>query len=221
MHNGNNLYLGNAGDGEGWKIVPYDFNTPVDAFCNPDVCNERLIHWSIIRPTCQSLEAQPLVGPLLTNATLHARYIEYVRSFVTDVLGNVSFIEQIQQHGRAIQNDVAEDDWSNGGLHFEDNMSLDPTIWDTGYRFPLLPFYAARSASVLEQLKALDEGTFPRGPHLATPVGEDEICTDWRSRRSPSLERKKIRIPPLKAWGLSYFLFVMGDEGGQQDGHDR
>jgi hypothetical protein len=36
------------------------------------------------------------------------------------VIGNASFIEQIQEHGKAIQQDVAEDCWSQeGGAYFE------------------------------------------------------------------------------------------------------
>jgi hypothetical protein len=181
MGNGNNYYLANPGYDSSWKMVSFDHNSHGVQTCN-GVCKRRLAHWSIVRPTCSSLESNQLVGPLLSNATLHAQYIEYVRSFVDQVIGNASFIKQIREHGKAIQQDVTVDDWSQGGVYFEDNIKTDPTLWNKkDAKFPLLPLYAARVTDVRNQLEALDNGTFPRGPHLDTPVEPNEVCVDWRS----------------------------------------
>ena len=74
---GNNFYLANTGDGAGWKFVPYDFNQAGVVFCEDDVCNSRSVHWSIARPTCESLEAKELVGPLLSDPNFHQQYLGY------------------------------------------------------------------------------------------------------------------------------------------------
>jgi hypothetical protein len=148
------------------------------------------VHWSIVRPTCQSLEDNQLVGPLLSNATLLAQYIEYVRLFVDQVMGNASLIEQIQEHGKAIRDDTKRDFWSKGSAHlFEDNLKNDPTLWNKNINridgrpvLPLLPLYAARVMDVRNQLEAIAQGTFPRGiPNTTPPVERYEFCVDWRS----------------------------------------
>jgi hypothetical protein len=88
--NGNNYYIAQSGSEKnggvgGWKIVPYDFNVAEVYDCYDELCNDRLVHWSIARPTCTSLEANDLVGPLLLNSTLHSQYLEYVEQFVETV----------------------------------------------------------------------------------------------------------------------------------------
>jgi hypothetical protein len=189
MGNGNNYYLANPGDGMGWNLVSYDHNMAGDSTCSADICDSKFIHWSIVRPTCKSLESNQIVGPLLTNATLLAKYIDYVRIFVDEVIGNASFIEQIQHHGQAIKNEVALDYWSEGGAYFDVNLSLDPTLWNKDQMSPLLPLYVARVADVREQLDALERGTFPRGNPFSgdTTQGVDPEarCVDWHSTGCP------------------------------------
>jgi hypothetical protein len=184
MGNGNNYYLANAGDGNGWNLVSYDHNTAGDGTCSRSTCDPHFIHWSIVRPTCQSLESNQIVGPLLTNATLLARYLDHVRTFVDEVIGNVSFIEQIQLHGQAIREEVVLDDWSKGGIYFDDNLSLDPTLWYGDEVFPLLPLYTARVADVRQQLEALDRGTYPT-LDTTQSVDPEAYCVDWRSMGCP------------------------------------
>lgn len=186
--NGNNYYLAETGDGTGWKIVPYDHDNAGDTTCIPVECNPKLIYWSIVRPTCASLESNQLVGPLLTDPMLHAKYIEYVRSFTETVLGNASFVEEMTRHVKAIQSDVADDWRTLGGAYFGNELSVDASEWYTPQRewyYPqltLFPLLKARAAEVRAQLQALDEGTFPRGPHLAKQV---EPRVDWRTEEPP------------------------------------
>lgn len=193
MGNGNNYYLAQTGDGKGWKVVQYDHNNAFgDVVCNQAECNEKVIYWSILRPTCAALETNQIVGPLLTNPDLHSRYIQHVASFVDTVLGNASFVEEMTQHAQAIQGDVAEDFWSNGGIYYENELSPNASEWNVsamgilGAQLPLLPVIKARTAEVRAQLEALTAGTFPRGPHLEQGVEPAETCVDWRTTEAPS-----------------------------------
>jgi hypothetical protein len=59
------------GDNSSEKMVSYNtyhHSTIGATDCHWDVCNPRLVHWYIVRPTCYSLESKQRVGPLLTNA---------------------------------------------------------------------------------------------------------------------------------------------------------
>jgi hypothetical protein len=184
MGNGNNYYLANPGDGRGWNLVSYDHNTAGDATCSADTCDAHFIHWSIVRPTCESLESNQIVGPLLTNTTLMNQYLGHVRTFINEVMGNASFIEQIQQHGEAIRDEVALDYWSEGGAYFDVNLSLDPTLWYEDAVFPLLPLYVARVADVRQQLQVLERGTYPT-LDTTQDVNPEALCVDWRSMGCP------------------------------------
>lgn len=189
MGNGNNYYLADAGDGKGWKIVQYDHNNIGAGFLCDATCDKDSIYWSITRPTCLSLESNQIVGPLLTDPVLHAEYIEYVRSFVDTVLGNASFIEEMTMHAQAIQEDVVQDFWSSGGIYFDDELSPDAAEWNKTstitQQYPFLPFLKARVAEVRKQLDAIDNETFPRGPHLEKTVEPWEKCVDWRTTEAP------------------------------------
>lgn len=182
LGNGNNYYLANAGDGMGWNIVQYDHNNAGEGgLCQGADCNDRLIYWSIQRPTCQDLQSNQIAGPLLSDPALHARYIDYVEMFLDTVLSNSSFIDELYNEIQAIQADAAQDFWSLGGYFLADEMSLDPSKWKpdtTASLFapkPWLPFLLARQAEVRIQLEALSNGTFPRGPHLEVPVEKEEV----------------------------------------------
>lgn len=197
MGNGNNYYLGNGGDGLRWNMVQFDHNSAGTGFSCSDECTGKEVYWSIIRPTCQAIEKNQLVGPLLTNETLHAKYIEYLRSFVDTILRNQSFIDEMMNHGQAIESYVPSDFWSTRGYYFPFEKTPNASLWNISTR-PFLPFLAARTKEVLQQLEALDSGTFPRGPHLDTPVESDELCVDWRS------ESKNVSAQPTSAAGLCY-----------------
>ena len=183
----NNYYLANAGDGLGWKIVPYDFNTAGSVFCNDDICNTRYAHWSVIRPTCGALEDNFLAGPLLTDPELHSRYLEYVREFVENVMSDEGLINEIQSHLAEIKPYVNADFWSLFGAFFDSELTPDSANWeDEDDRIPLLPFMKARVEDLRQQFAVLDDNSFPRGP----PVGilgknEDlETCPDWRTEKA-------------------------------------
>jgi Lamin Tail Domain/CotH kinase protein len=191
--NGNNYYLAQSGDEDnggpgGWKIVAYDFNAARVVFCNNDVCNPRLVHWSIVRPTCESLEDNFIAGPLLSDPALHSRYLEYVREFTETVYANQTFIEEIEQHQATQENFVKEDFWSAFGAYYRAEMTTESANWEEeGEQFPLLPTMKARAESVREQLAALDADAFPRGPHDVGVNGDYapwEPCPDWRSKEA-------------------------------------
>jgi hypothetical protein len=198
--NGNNYYLAQAGDldldisdGDGtlhsnWKIFPYDFNAARTVFCHDAVCNTRMVHWSIVRPTCESLEENRLVGPLLTDPTLHAQYIEYVREFTETIYGNATFVQELQDHAAAQEPYVVDDFWSIFGAFYSKELSPDAADWrEEGDNFPLLPTMKARAEDVRAQLAALDAGTYPRGPHEVGEYGpyEDwEYCPHWQTAQA-------------------------------------
>jgi CotH kinase protein len=177
LGNGNNYYLAQTGDGTGWKIVGYDHNLGGGDLCAPE-CTAHLPSWSILRPTCGPLHRTQLVGPLLSNATLHAEYIEYVRAFTNDVLGNVSFIEEVTNHLKAIEDYVIEDYWGAGGQLFAVELSPNASDWQN-VGLPLIPFYKTRVDEVRRQLDSLDNGTIPR------EVEPFEVCVDWHSTEPP------------------------------------
>ena len=179
MGNVNNHYLAQSeSEEEKWKLVTFDFDKPGSPSCNEDVCNERLVKWSIARPTCESLESNQLVGPLLTNQTLHAQYITYVKEFLESVYTDAEFIVEIQNHASAIESTVKES--FGGGANFDRELSPDAASWDSG-TFPLLPTMKARGEEVQKQLDALDAGTFPRGPQPGVRNRNEpwEMCVDW------------------------------------------
>ena len=103
MGNGSNYFLSETGDGTvnspKWKIVPYDHNNVVDAvsvFCDPS-CSSPL-DWSIVRSTCRALSENPLVGPLLLDPELHAKYQSFTRYFVEKVYTDESFLKDVREH---------------------------------------------------------------------------------------------------------------------------
>lgn len=187
--NGNNYYLAQSGEeanggNGGWKILPYDFNAARTVFCHDKVCNTRMVHWSIVRPTCEALENNPIVGPLLTDPTLHAKYIEYVREFTDTVYGNETFIQELTDHQAAQDKYVRKDDWSFFGAFYSKELTTEASNWEEEIdRFPLLPTMKARAEDVRAQLAAIDAGTFPRGPHLGVNGDNEawEYCPDWRA----------------------------------------
>lgn len=189
LMNGNNYYLvqsgeeANGGTG-GWKMVAYDFNAARVVFCHNDVCNKRLVHWSIARPTCTALEESNLVGPLLSDPILHAKYIEYVREFVDTVFANETFIQELVDHQAAQDKYVRKDFWSFYGAFYDNELTPESSKWEeTGDDFPLLPTMKARAEDVRAQLAAIDAGTFARGPHVGVNGDNEawEYCPDWRS----------------------------------------
>lgn len=186
--NGNNFYMGmsgaeNYGGVGGWKLVAYDFNLPTVLYCHDELCNSRMVHWSIARPTCTSLEQNNLVGPLLSDETYHAQYLEYVRQFTEEVYGNPEFVAQLQEHAAAQQKFVMADFWSFFGAYYLKELTPDSANWEEeDSRFPLLPTMKARTEDVRAQLAAIDGGTFPRGPFVGVQGDNEpwEPCADWR-----------------------------------------
>lgn len=181
---GNNFYLAQTGDGAGWKIQAYDFNVAGVVFCENDLCNARAPHWSILRPTCESLEEQQLIGPLLSDPDFQKQYLDYAREFVDTVLTNSSLLAEMEAHVNAIAPYMRGDFWSVFGAHVDKELSPDAANWrDEDDRFPLLPTMKARAEDLKAQFAAIDAGTFPRGPHLGVEGDNEpwEVCPDWRA----------------------------------------
>ena len=47
-----------------------------------------------------------MVGPLLSDDVLHARYIDYIQEFVDNVMTNDALLDQIHDHLEALQDDI-------------------------------------------------------------------------------------------------------------------
>ena len=186
--NGNNYYLAQAGDGLGWKLQAYDFNFPFPAGCQTKVCDERLVHWSILRPTCTALEDNMLAGPLLTDPVLQRQYLAHVQTFVDTIYTNSSLTEQMTNHINATRPFINKDIYGAFGAYVGNEMSLDAASWREGAteQFPLLPTMKARGIDVKAQLDAIDAGTFKRGPIIGMSDNEPwEVCSDWRETEPP------------------------------------
>ena len=204
MGNVNNHYLAQEeSDLELWKLVVYDFGNPFPTACGSPVCAERMISWSIARPTCYSLEANPLVGPLLTDADLHSEYLGYVREFLDSVYANSTVIAEIEAQAEAIQSAVGDD------TSFEVELAPVADNWNPD-TIPLLPTMAARAANLQEQLSAIESGSFPRGPHVGTN-GDNlawEVCANWRLSEPVTAacdEGCKYKFCSISGWAVESF----------------
>jgi hypothetical protein len=176
--NGNNYYLAQTGTGGGWNMVPYDMDnaaTRVGVQICDEQCANRMVHWSITRPTCAALEENQLAGPLLSDPTLHSQYLEYVREFVTDVLGDESFLQEIANHAAAIEQDVVSDPWNTFYSHdYSSELSSTAAAWYSPGN-PFLAVLRARVDDVLSQLDALNAGNYSDAT-----VEAEQVCIDWR-----------------------------------------
>ena len=107
-----------------------------------------LTDWSVIRPTCRGLSTNPLVGPLLIDPELHARYLSFVREFVQNVYTNETLWNELIEHSEAIRS-VAKN-------------SPDSATYGTSDTSRLFKWMKIRSIKVLEQLDLWDNGDFPK-----------------------------------------------------------
>ena len=173
MHNGNNYYLAQTGDNKGWKVISWDFDNvyseTVTLICAED-CPDRMVHWSITQPTCRKLSENQLAGSLLLNETLHTAYLSRVREFVTSVLLNETFLNEISDHAVAIGSAVEQDvyaqmhsgvfDVSSQDEDYSSELAAYPvTSNSSGYEF--LPFLKSRAEDAMAQLDAIEDGSFP------------------------------------------------------------
>jgi len=154
MGNGNNFYLAAAGDSTidspKWKMVAYDHNNDINAagtLCDGICWTKDLTDWSVIRPTCRGLSKNQLVGPLLTDPELHARYLSFVSEFVQNVYTNETLWNEMEEHSKAIRSVV--------------NNSPDSTTYGAIDTSDLFKWMKTRSINVLEQLNLWDNGNFP------------------------------------------------------------
>ena len=181
LGNGNNFYL--AYNDALWSMVQYDHNnilsdSTAELLCSPE-CKANLMKWSILRPTCRSLEGNQMAGPLLSDDNLRAQYVEYVREFVDDVMSNEDFLSQLRKHIEAIEDASKSDPWNDFAPLFDAELSSGDT-WQ--YTFgsetyvPLLPAMRARAQEIEKQLEAIDSGTFPRD---LDDIGSNEACVAW------------------------------------------
>ena len=125
---------------------------------------------------------------MLNLVAMRLRQVPY--SLVTDAritarkAGIDISIDEIEAHAAAIEPYVRVDFWSLFGAFFGKELSPDAADWrNEDDRFPLLATMQARAEDLKEQFAAIDQGSFPRGPHIG--VGGDneawEPCADWRA----------------------------------------
>jgi len=155
MGNGNNYFLATAGDSTldspKWKMVQYDHNNNVesaaDVLCESSCSANGLEGWSVVRPTCRGLSENPLVGPILLDPDLHARYLSFVREFVETVYTNESFLRELREHYQAIST-IAKD-----SPDFDSYGPIDGS--------KMFDWMEMRGRKVLEQLVLWDNDQFP------------------------------------------------------------
>jgi len=163
MGNGNNYYLATAGDSTPedprWKMVTSDFNydpeTEADFLCDASCSAKGTENWSVIRPTCLGLNENPLVGPLLLDPELHARYLSYVRQFVESIYTDESFRNELRQQYDAIAK-ISPDSKTYGPIDA------------SGF----FKWMSRRGSNILEQLDLWDNGAFPE----SAGVNATESC---------------------------------------------
>eukprot|EP00520_Triparma_pacifica_P000531 CAMPEP_0118634400 /NCGR_PEP_ID=MMETSP0785-20121206/1521_1 /TAXON_ID=91992 /ORGANISM="Bolidomonas pacifica, Strain CCMP 1866" /LENGTH=951 /DNA_ID=CAMNT_0006525361 /DNA_START=344 /DNA_END=3199 /DNA_ORIENTATION=- len=182
MGNRNNWYLANANDGTGWKIVQYDHNGILTGAQNDFLCHEgcsdRLVDWSINRPTCTSIASNPVVGPLLSNPTYHAQYLDHVKDHLDNVLTD-DFFSEISEHILALK-PYKSGLWASGwnvDLDNEANADFSQAFW--GDSSPFLALLKLRRGEIYKQIEALNDGSFKRPTEDL--FDEMEICVDWET----------------------------------------
>ena len=187
LGNGNNYYLAHTGnEGMGWSIVQYDHNgimsTASAEICNAGECQEEMVKWSILRPTCRALESNQLAGPLLTDESLRAKYLIYVQQFVDEIMTDDALLKQIHNHLVAIKDEAVKNDWNDLSIVYESLELSDGVDWYHDFEVvkyvAFLPALRARAAEIQKQLRAIEAGTFPRS---LDNIDENEVCVDWTS----------------------------------------
>lgn len=187
LGNGNNYYLAYTGvEGMGWSIVQYDHNgimsTASAELCNAEECQEEMVKWSILRPTCRALESNQLAGPLLTDESLRAKYLSYVKQFVDEIMTDEEFLKQIHDHLVAIKDEALKNDWNDFAFVYESLELSDEMDWYHDFQvakyISFLPALRARAAEIQQQLKAVEAGSFPRS---LDDIDGNEVCVDWSS----------------------------------------
>ncbi|GMH60644.1 hypothetical protein TrRE_jg5281 [Triparma retinervis] len=182
MGNLNNWYLANPNDGTGWNIVQYDHNNMLESgglnLCQDD-CLTQQITWSINRPTCRSLNSNPIVGPLLSDPNLHAQYLVYVKDILDNLLTDALFTE-ISEHITALKPHILGDPFG-WGVDPDGEASTTPADANCGATgsCPFLPALKLRRDEIYKQLTALNASTFPRATEDL--FNEGETCADWES----------------------------------------
>merc|ERR1712232_123711 len=215
--NGNNYYLAQAsGTDNKLKIVQWDHNNILsDAtgfLCDFTSCLKDLINWSIERPTCRALESNQMVGPLLTNPDLHSRYIDYVREFAESVMTNQTFLDQVHNHLNAIKTEVLKDPYNDFADNFGLELDQSSNTWlhyiGNKTYIPFLPAIKARSADIMKQLDAIDNGSIP--PRDLNDIKWWETCVNWNSEAPPQSScYEKCYYDGCYRPDLLFLIFVM------------
>ena len=52
-----------------------------------------------------------MIGPHLSDDVLHARYIDYIREFVDNVMTNDALLDQIHDHLEVLQENIIKDSY--------------------------------------------------------------------------------------------------------------
>ena len=191
LGNGNNYYLAHTGADTklSWAIFQYDHNGILGSssaqLCSGQCLLDNLLKWSIVRPTCSSFETNQMAGPLLSDDALHARYIDYIREFVDNVMTDKVFLDQIHNHLEALQDDITKDSWGMFAQSFSLELAQDDQWLHMFANLPYIPFLPAvraRATEIKKQLQALDAGSFPRD---LDDILHDETCVVWEAEGPP------------------------------------
>jgi len=180
MGNGNNYYLATASDptlkNPIWKIVQYDHNndpeTAANTLCDSSCLANGLDDWSVVRPTCKGLSENPLVGPILLDSELHARYIAYVREFTENIYTSESLLSDMREQYQAIAN-VAKN-----SPDFETYGSIDGSS--------LFDWMKRRGGKVLDQLDLWESGQFPEFASTGSEAPCVSLNTEYFSDKCTS-----------------------------------
>ena len=191
----NNWYVATTDGGKNdWKLVQYDHNNvasrDMSMFCS-GACGSRQIYWPILRPTCDAMDNNRIVGRILNDDASMETYLKYVQEFIT-MIHDTSVLEDLRQYGHKIKQYVPSDpfyeqaglfgDTSDGSSSVEDKYDYETSELSENYddyNSPSMPFVkvlAARIDQVQAQLDAIADGTLPRDGIY----GPNEKCPDWR-----------------------------------------
>lgn len=160
------------------RAIKQQWNNGPGNSCDCGDDNERMLHWSIKRPTCLGLEFNCVVGPLLLKLELHVQCIENVRDFVEQVAGAPDLLEESTNCTRHLS-------FCATTIRF--NVRPIQLMGKVIFGRPFVPFLLARVEDIREQLKAMDDGNFPRGPHQPVKEAIYEECVDRRSTQPPEV----------------------------------
>jgi len=190
----NNWYLAATTEGGKWKIVQYDHNNMASQslgdICDTQ-CSPRLVYWPLLRPTCEAIESNNIVGRLLHKDENVQKYLNYVEEYMTIMESN-NIMDQLYEYGHTIKNYAAEDPFftatfdltgANADIvgfqtvadYEEEELGRNTSNYNSR-KSPFLKTLSVRLKEVRKQLDAIEAGTLPRNGVYDT----NSVCPDWR-----------------------------------------